>query len=99
MFHQKQNQKNTNNQERQVPARGANHNVGAIVLQNLLVLGNGKSSKEHTNLEMSLQPNGNLFYKITKRFMIHDTGVQHSFKWLGHEDSSQSDMATVLAVV
>merc|ERR1719507_2643923 len=35
----------------QNPARGAGHNVGAVVLQHLLVLGNGKSSEEHTNLD------------------------------------------------
>ena len=44
--------KHCQTKRRSVPARGANHNVGAVVLQNLLVLSNGKASKEHTNLKI-----------------------------------------------
>ena len=32
------------------PARGADHDVGAVVLQDLLVLGDGQTSKEHSDL-------------------------------------------------
>ena len=53
-----------------LPARGADNNVGAVVLQNLLVLGDSKTSEEHTNLEK-------LSYKLVCNLM---QGVQHSFK-------------------
>ena len=63
-----------NNIARQIPARGANHYVRAVVLQNLLILCDGKTSKEHPNLKISLDPialnlfwhnQGSLFYIIS----------------------------------
>ena len=54
-----------NNIARQIPARGANHYVRAVVLQNLLILCNGKTSKEHSDLKISLDPIAlNLFSKM-----------------------------------
>ena len=38
-----------------IPARCADHNVGAVVLQNLLILGNSETSKEHSNLQIYYQ--------------------------------------------
>ena len=53
-----------------LPARGADYNVGAVVLQNLLVFGNSKTSEEHPNLEK-------ISCKLVCNLM---QGVQHSFK-------------------
>ena len=38
-----------------LPARGADHDVGAVVLQHLLVLGDGQTSEEHSNLKIFLK--------------------------------------------
>ena len=36
--------------ESQNPARSPNHDVGAVALQNLLILGNDKTSKKYSDL-------------------------------------------------
>ena len=57
--------------ESEDPARRANHDVGAVSLQDLLVLGDSQASEEHSNLEHKINATVTFLHFVFNLFELN----------------------------